>query len=62
MSTGEKNHTSEAQKHRAESIEDRLRDQGVGQDEAKKRAIEQARQEIDAGGGKNGGGETPKGT
>lgn len=50
----DKNKINDKQKRRAEPIKDKLEHQGVGQDEAKKRGVEQAVAEIE--GGRGGGG------
>lgn len=49
---------SEKEQRRAARIKERLINQGVGEDEAQKRAIEEAVQELRSGqgGGKNAGG------
>jgi len=48
------------QKREAEHIADKLKHQGVGQDEARKRALEQVAGETNTGGHSGGGGDTPK--
>lgn len=58
-----KNKFSERQKQRSRRIKDQLRDQGVGEDHAGKRSLEEAAAEMRSGegGGRNSGGEAHKG-
>jgi hypothetical protein len=50
-----KNKIGDKQKRRAEHIEDKLEKQGVGQDEASKRALQEVAQEPNSGGGNSAG-------
>jgi len=54
------NKIDDKQKREAEHLATKLKHQGVGQDEAKKRAIEQVAGELNTGGHNGGGGDTPK--
>jgi len=56
------NKINEKQERRADHIKDKLRKQGVGEDEAEKRALQQAVEEDPGslGGGSNSGGEAKK--
>ena len=56
------NKVSDAQKRRAERIEDKLKKHGMGEDEAEKRALEMAVDEVPggSGGGNSTGGEPKK--
>jgi len=55
MAEVDKNKISDKQKRRAEHIADRLEDHGMGQDEAKKRALEEVAQQPSSGGHNSGG-------
>ncbi|MBW3600651.1 MAG: plasmid stabilization protein [Planctomycetes bacterium] len=57
------NKISDKERRRASQIKEKLQRQGVGEDEAAKRAVQQAAEELQSGqgGGKNRGGESPKG-
>ena len=50
----------EKQKREAEHLADKLKHQGVGQDEAKKVALEEIAATTHSGGHNGGGGDTPK--
>lgn len=52
------NKISDDERRRADAIRKRLQDQGMGEDEAEKVALQQAAQEVHSGegGGKNAGG------
>ena len=59
------NKISDKEERRAENIKDRLQDQGVGQDEARRRGLTEAVEEIhsgEGGGGNSGGGAKHPGT
>jgi len=56
----DKHKIGEKQKRRAEHIENKLEKQGVGQDEASKRALQEVAQEPNSGGG-NSAGDAKKG-
>jgi len=55
----DKHKIGEKQKRQAEKIETKLEKQGVGQDEASKRALQEVAQEPNTGGG-NSAGESKK--
>jgi len=50
-----KHKIGEKQKRRAEHIENKLEKQGVGQDEASKRALQEVAQDANSGGGNSAG-------
>jgi len=54
------NKIGERQKRHAEHLKDKFEHQGMGQDEAKNRALEEVAQQINSGGG-NSGGDSRKG-
>ncbi len=54
------NKIDDKQKREAEHLATKLKHQGVGQDEAHKRALEQVANEPNTGGHNGGGGDTPK--
>ena len=47
------------QQRRADHLKDKFEDQGMGQDEARKRALEEVAGDLNTG-GHNGGGDKPK--
>jgi hypothetical protein len=55
-----KNKISDANERRAEHLEDNFRKQGMGEDEAEKRAMAQAMEEEPSHGGSNTAGEAAK--